>query len=101
MNTTIAQRRFVRAAVGAHASCPVVVVAGDRAPRLRGRSYYWTCSPSPDSTECRHPSAFARRGWRAYYQASSLRVEVGATWLAHAGDVPASRSAAYDIHEAA
>lgn len=82
ITTSLSFRRIVRAAAGAHRSCPVEVIAGASAPRIVGRSYYWTCSPSPDSAECYHPSAFARRGWKTYYQASTVRIEVGAEWLA-------------------
>jgi len=70
-------RRVVREAVGAHTNTPVRIVAGDRAPRIVGRSYYWT-TPS-GKTEVQHPNAY---GWPVLYHASTRRVQVGAGWVA-------------------
>lgn len=74
---TATDRRLARRAAGAHSNCRVVVVAGDCAPRLTGRSYYWTTLSG--KTEIRHPSAY---GWPKLYHNSTLAVEVGADWLA-------------------
>ena len=75
--TTLAQRRTARQQAGAWSHCPVEVVAGDAAPHLAGRSYYWT-TPS-GKTEVRHPNAY---GWPTLYWPSTLRVVVGQEWLA-------------------
>lgn len=74
--TTILERRAARAVAGAHATMPVVVVAGTTAPTIEGESYYWT-TPS-GKTRVRHPNAY---GWRTRYWPSTLRVEVGIEWL--------------------
>lgn len=55
---------------------PVVVVDGSQSPSVLGRSYYWT-TPS-GKTEVRHPNAY---GWRTWYHASTLRIEVGIEWI--------------------
>ncbi len=70
--------RFVRnlAGLNNHDSCPVKIVAGNRAPRMTGESYYWT-TPS-GLTRVHHPSAY---GWPTWYHASTRRVIVGASWL--------------------
>src|SRR5690606_29738030 len=81
--TTIESRRIVRAAVGAHRSCPVVVVAGAAAPELVGESYYWTWGADPNGTRVR--TSRGRSMWRTHYWPSTLRVEVGIEWLATAG----------------
>lgn len=74
---TLSVRRLVRSAAQAHANCPVVVIDGNQAPDLRGRSYYWTTMSG--KTEIRHPNAY---GWPCLYHRSTLRVVVGAEWLA-------------------
>ena len=74
---TLAARRTVRQAAGAHANCPVEVIDGDAAPTLAGRSYYWTTLSG--KTEVRYPNAY---GWPTKYHHSTLRVEVGSEWLA-------------------
>lgn len=76
----LAGRRAARKAAGAHKNCPVWVVAGRSAPRVVGESYYWT-TPS-GKTRVHHPNAY---GWRTRYWRSTLRVEVGAQWLARRG----------------
>lgn len=74
---TLAARRLARRTAGAHAACHVEIVAGDAAPAIRGRSYYWTTLSG--KTEVRHPNAY---GWPTLYHASTLRVQVGREWLA-------------------
>lgn len=74
---TLSARRIARQAAHAHANCPVEVIDGAAAPTLRGRSYYWTTLSG--RTEVRYPSAY---GWPTLYHASTLRVQVGAEWLA-------------------
>lgn len=73
-------RRFskaVRAACGQSGkSYPIVIVDGFAAPRLRGRSYYWTTLSG--KTEIAYPKAY---GWPTLYHASERRIEVGAGWL--------------------
>lgn len=65
--------KVVRQLVGAPGSpYPIVFVDGSQAPRLVGRSYYWT-TPS-GRTEVRHPNAY---GWPTLYHPSTLRIEVG------------------------
>lgn len=76
---SLALRRLARIVAGSHKSCPVEVVEGDAAPRECGESYYWTWTPNPDGTRVRHPNATS---WRTYYHASTMRVQVGADWLA-------------------
>lgn len=76
--TTLAQRKLVRQAAGErNARQPVYVIDGAAAPHYTGRSYYWT-TPS-GKTEVRHPNAY---GWPTVYHASTLRLVVGADWLA-------------------
>lgn len=68
--------RAARAEVGAHATCPVIVVEGNAAPKMTGESYYWT-TPS-GKTRVEHPNAY---GWPTLYHNSTLAVEVGVGWL--------------------
>ena len=69
--------KTVRTAAGLSGTpYPIVPVAGTQAPRLQGRSYYWT-TPS-GLTEVRHPNAY---GWPTLYHGSTLRIEVGRGWL--------------------
>lgn len=99
MQTTLAQRNMVRAYVNErNPRQPVHVIPGDRAPHYRGESYYWTWTPNPNGTRVRH--AAGRAKYRCYYHASTLVLCVGATWLAHGGEMPPSRAAAYDTHAA-
>ena len=68
--------RAARIAAAARANCHVRVVSGDVAPRLVGRSYYWT-TPS-GKTVVRHPNAYR---WPKLYWPSTRRVEVGEEWI--------------------
>lgn len=77
---SLADRRLCRREAGAHASCPVTVVAGDSAPQLAGRSWHYE---TRGGRPIYHPSAYSRHGWsNMVYCASTLAVEVGADWLA-------------------
>lgn len=53
---------------------------GAAAPRLIGRSYYWT-TPS-GRTAIQHPNAY---GWPVRYHHSSRRIVVGRDWAMHRG----------------
>lgn len=73
---SIEAKRTARKAVGAHANCPVVVVAGITAPRIAGESWHYR---TRGGTLVHYPSAYARRGWsNLVYHASTLRVEIPA-----------------------
>ncbi|HEY2250918.1 MAG TPA: hypothetical protein VGH74_07640 [Planctomycetaceae bacterium] len=74
---TLAQRRAARQAANAHSNCPVDLVDGDAAPRMTGRSYYWTTLSG--KTEVRYPNAY---GWPTWYHCSTLAVTVGREWFA-------------------
>lgn len=56
---------------------PVYVISGDAPPAKRGKSYYHT-TPS-GKTIVHYPNAY---GYRTMYHPSTLRIEVGAQWLA-------------------
>ena len=77
--------RMIRAACEQRGtSYPIVVdhsAAGRRRkPRLEGQSYHWT---TPGGTPIRYPSAYR---WAKVYHASTLRIVVGAEWVArHVG----------------
>ena len=55
---------------------PIQDVDGFAAPKLVGRSYYWTTLSG--KTEVRHPGAY---GWPTLYHASTRRIQVGRGWL--------------------
>jgi hypothetical protein len=75
---TLAARRICRKAADAFSHCPVEVVDGsDEAPKLVGRTYYWT-TPS-GKTIVKYPAAY---GYRTLYHRSTVRVVVGAGWVA-------------------
>lgn len=77
INLTNSERRMVRELAGeSWTARPVAVVEGYVAPRLAGRSYYWTTLSG--RTIVRHPNAY---GWPTLYHASTRRVEVGADWI--------------------
>lgn len=76
------QALAARIVVDASRKVPVRVVDGASAPALVGESYHWT---NRSGERVRHPSAYSRRGWSSLcYCYSTLRVEVGADWLARA-----------------
>lgn len=77
MTTTLSIRRIVRREANSHSNCPVKIVAGNAAPQIVGRSYYWTTLSG--KTEVRHPNAY---GWPTLYHGSTIRVQVGADWVA-------------------
>ena len=58
-------------------SCPICVKNGRRAPHVMGDWSYFT-TPS-GKTIVRHPHAYH---WPTVYHCSTLRIEVGAQWLA-------------------
>lgn len=41
-SSPLATRRLVRQIAGSHANCYVEVIDGEFAPKMVGRSYYWT-----------------------------------------------------------
>ncbi len=75
-------RREIRRRARVHDRCshPVVVVAGDEAPRGRGDGWHYR---TRGGTVIDHPSAYAARGWsNMVYVRSTRRIEVGVEWLA-------------------
>jgi hypothetical protein len=98
VTTTLKQRKLVREYVGnASSTQPVIVVPGDQPPHWRGESYRWE---TRTGILVRHPTAYARVGWSSMiYIRSTLCLCVGATWLAHAGDLPPTQASASDTHE--
>ena len=79
-DAVVEQREDLRCAIRLIAdvptSYPICVAAGDEAPSLIGRSWYYT-TPS-GMTEIRHPNAYH---WPKLYHHSTRRVTVGAEWL--------------------
>lgn len=71
-------RRIIRFAAGVTHPYPVVVVPGNAAPALKGRSYHYT-NKSGDIIY--HPSAYKRAWGKPIYHHSTLRVEVGKDWF--------------------
>lgn len=86
LDSIITASSVLRIGLRRHAGCdvgdgrPVVVVAGDVAPTKIGvRCHYETRG----GTWIRHPGTYQARGWsNMRYCASTIRVEVGAGWLA-------------------
>lgn len=77
-------RSCVRAAAGAAGStCPVVVVPGHARPSVEGEPGYHT-TPS-GRTIVRHPNAYK---WRTVYHLSTIRIEVGETWVRRHCPIP-------------
>ena len=75
---TIETRRAARAFVGAHNSCPVVLVDGDAAPVMAGSDAYYTTAAG---TVVSSPRAYAKKSFaRLTRHPSTRRVEVGADW---------------------
>jgi hypothetical protein len=69
--------RIVRSAINLSGTpYPIEFVDGFAAPKLTGRSYYWT-TPS-GLTEVRHPNAYK---WPTWYHASTRKIVVGAGWV--------------------
>lgn len=58
----------------------IVTVDGFDAPKLVGRSYYWTTLSG--KTIVNHPNAY---GYPTLYHASTLRIQVGRGWLISQG----------------
>lgn len=78
MQTSQEINRLVRIIAGAHASCPVDVIAdGASGPKTTGESYYFTTLSG--KTRVYSPAAY---GWRTRYWPSTISVEVGQLWLA-------------------
>ncbi len=75
--TTLSIRRQLRLSAGARTHVPCTVVAGDAKPELTGESYY--CTTLSGKTRINYPSAYR---WPMWYHASTIRVEVGASYLA-------------------
>ncbi len=77
---TLTMRRTLRLLAGAgrnRSNVPCTVVAGDAKPELTGTSYY--CTTLSGKTRINYPSAYR---WPMWYHASTIRVEVGASYLA-------------------
>lgn len=76
----------IRRAVRLSAGCvrdgdlriPVVVVPGRAAPQVRGRAAHHV---TPNGSICHHPNAYRRAFGRPQYVCSTIRVEVGLSWL--------------------
>jgi len=71
-------KRAIRESVNARNNCPVVIVDGDMPPTLCGRSYYFT---NKSGHKIRHPSAYRKAWGKPIYNPSTIRVEVGSSWL--------------------
>lgn len=71
-------RQMVRRAVNARNNCPIKIVSGSNPPKLVGRQHYWT---NKSGDEIRYPSAYRRAWGKPIYNASTIRVEVGAEWI--------------------
>jgi hypothetical protein len=73
--------RTIRQAAGVSGiAYPIVRVDGDAAPKVVGRSAYWTTLSG--KTEVRYPNAY---GYPTLYHRSERRIEVGRDWLASQG----------------
>jgi hypothetical protein len=96
--TTLAMRRLVRAAVGAHCSMPVELVPGDAAPQIVGESHHYV---TPGGKPVRWPSAYRRAWGKPIYVASTRRVVVGVEWPGLLGEPsPANDTTAASVEQA-
>ncbi len=71
-------KRLLRNAANARSNCPIKIINGNEPPKLKGRGYYYT---NKSGHEIHHPSAYRKAWGKPIYHASTLRVEVGSSWL--------------------
>lgn len=73
--------KTVRSKIGrAGSPYPIIAVDGFSAPKLEGKSYFWTTISG--KTVVHHPNAY---GYPTLYHASTLRIVVGKGWLISKG----------------
>lgn len=77
MNITV--KRIARQLCNARNNLPVIMVEGDKAPVIVGSDAHWT---TPKGEYVRHPNAYRKNFGRPIYHKSTVRVEVGAEFMA-------------------
>lgn len=83
INASADLRRYLRQQAGTTGTQPVFAIDGAAEPELVGEGFYHT-TPS-GKTRVNHPNAY---GWRTWYHHSTMRIEVGADWLAEYAPCP-------------
>lgn len=77
-NYSLIIKRLLREAVGARSNCPIQIVTGNSPPKLTGRSYYYT---NKSGDVIYHPNAYIRAWGKPIYNRSTIRIEVGSSWI--------------------
>lgn len=70
-------KRAVRSILNTHTNCPVVITDGNNAPKLLGKSYYYT---TKTGKRVYHPNAYRAAWGKPVYHKSTVRIEVGKEW---------------------
>lgn len=77
-NLSLFIKRVLRKSLGTRNNCPVKIIEGFSAPKLKGSGFHYT---NKSGEIIRYPKAYMKAYGKPIYNQSSLRIEVGAEWL--------------------